>query len=154
MDYKLKYLKYKKKYLDLKTQIGGQKFPNAGVSGKRVIINRTRVGKIISSSVLADGTYTYTVEYTDTNPRTQESNISERNIINFPKNIRTLVQDTYGFLKPGTKIRYRVNSVTKDGFIKGIRDMDDEFYKCGPSSDKHTFLDDLTIPRSNITVIP
>jgi hypothetical protein len=154
MDYKLKYLKYKKKYLDLKTQIGGQKFPNAGVSGKRVIINRNRVGKIISSSVLADGTNTYTVEYTDTHPRTQERNISEQNIINFPKNIRTLVQDTYVFLKPGTKIRYTVGPVTKEGFIKGIRDMDDEFYKCGLSSDKHTFLDDLTVPRSDITVIP
>jgi len=158
MNYEIKYLKYKKKYLELKAQIGGaSKFTPAGASNKRVIIDHNRMAKIISSITL-DGNTTYIIKYVDSDPHIQEENVKESRIIRVPLSIsRRIFYDKYKILQTGTKISYTKNGEIKIGYIKEIRNPDDfgeeECYRCGPDSNKLTVLDDECISRKNITVI-
>jgi adenosine deaminase CECR1 len=138
--------------LELKTQNGGDpKFPISGVSGKRVIINRSRIAKIISSNI-KDGNYIYKIEYTDTEPRTQEDNILEKNIMNFPSNIHALNPDKYILLKPGQYVKYMFGSTERKGYILSIRNSESELYAITTKKQIYTFIDAETsnIPRENI----
>jgi hypothetical protein len=156
MDFYNKYKKYKNKYLELKKLIGGGPgFKLGNVSGKRVIVKRSRIAKIISSvpiySKELGNTYSYTVEYTDRNPKTQESNITEKDIIHFPKNIKQ-DPDTYKIYQPGKKVRVcerpGVNTFVMKcyvGTIVKIRGVDDEYYEV--KTDKGI----LNFPRKEIS---
>ena len=152
MNFEQKYLQYKFKYLNLKNQVGGEpKFPNAGVSGSRVIIDRSRIAKVISSK-LVSGIYEYTVEYVDVDPRVKIEHVKESRIISFPKN-KINLNDANNILQPKTEIYFRNGGSKKKGRIIGIVENDNETYEVYDPTNI-VFYDGIKfiqIERANIT---
>jgi len=87
------------------------------IFGSRVIIDRSRIAKIIDIIGTTGIKPTYKIEYVDVIPRKILDNVTEDRIINCPKSI---VSDTYKILKPTQKVKYSSSEMT----IKSIRDPD------------------------------
>ena len=129
MNYEQKYLKYKNKYLNLKNQSGGGKFP-LGTDGRRVIVDRKALAKIISVCENTDelgGRTLYTVDYVGQMVRRRESNITEDRIILAPN---TFTNDRRKIFQPNETVLITNGTNKERAFIIKIRDTggEGEFY--------------------------
>jgi hypothetical protein len=129
MNYEQKYLKYKSKYLNLKNQSGSGKFP-LGTDGRRVIVDRKALAKIISvceNTAELGGKTLYTVEYVGQLERKRESNISEDRIILAPN---TFTNDRRKIFQPYQQVFITNGANRERAMIIKIRDTngEGEFY--------------------------
>jgi hypothetical protein len=151
MNYEKKYLMYKSKYLNLKNQSGGGIFP-LGTDGRRVIVDRKALAKIISVCENTDelgGRTLYTVDYVGQMVRKRESNISEDRIILAPN---TFTNDRRNIFQPNQEVII-TNGVNKErAIIIKIRDTngEGEFYSVRYTSRAVQIKGDGTIISNNI----
>jgi hypothetical protein len=129
MSYEHKYLKYKQKYLNLQNLNGGGIFP-LGTDGRRVIVDRKALAKIISVCENTDelgGRTLYTVDYVGQMVRRRESNITEDRIILAPN---TFTNDRRKIFQPNETVLITNGANKERAFIIKIRDTggEGEFY--------------------------